>query len=514
MRKCADLPAVASPVWQVPIGGGYRGGEGEKTAMKNKSFSCALKLGTVMHKRHREKLLECYPALTTQDLLILRYLLTRRFATDKSCIPFSAEEVSRVIHQDPNAKRDHNICVKTVVDGLCKATGMIITLSTPSYQAHLAYDVTELVMPRDMAQILYDSGDDLLKREGVVDIASGKIISEKHLRVYHNEQKERLKEKNGQTHYPWQPAFLEFLNERLTPAHFPLHHAEIIDARRFARDNMAGHKRHAAEAAIDWIELFPQPLYKGVNLSERVFTERHSLATIAKPLKRLLLPNSIDIDYQNCQAAVFAFLCDCPLLEEILDSRESLWTVIMHDLGVDAYNKEARSAIKKGTYSLIFGAYPRNLFRDSTAEDFPDEWRKQYKALPVVREMLKARNKLLSRIERDGGMMNALGIWEYVQPLDDGTMRGPRKVLATIAQSYEQALMKPLREDAMESIDKEHGYTLLAYQHDGATIRLRHKGDERAVINSLREMANARAVELGIKTRLTFEWADGHEPAY
>jgi hypothetical protein len=107
----------------------------------------------------------------------------------------------------------------------------------------------------------------------------------------------------------------------------------------------------------------------------------------------------------------------------------------------------------------------------------------------LMRSLFDARKEQLEQIRRTGGMRAADGRWVNLNPSHNNPAAS---VLATVAQSYEQALMRVLVEYEQETTSR---FRVCLWLHDGAYVQMRSR---RARMKDLRRRLEQRAEELGV----------------
>ncbi len=119
---------------------------------------------------------------------------------------------------------------------------------------------------------------------------------------------------------------------------------------------------------------------------------------------------------------------------------------------------------------------------------------------PIISATLEAREEAIRQVQEQGGAWDAWGQWQAISP-----SREPRKILATVAQSYEFLLMQPLVNMALQEAEKERPeFEIAAWLHDGAYLSFRRKDPKRIAshLERIKGAVDEQAKSLGFLTEL------------
>ena len=489
-------------------------------------FRNAIQLGRFFYRWQVEAMCQAFPAVTWEDIQLLAFIF-RRQRTKEGYIPLSAAEVVRHITGDPQARQTPHIRVKAMVDHLMASMpGLHIALSEYNKDTGLARDILAFHMPPALAEILYDDHMTPLRRDELIDVATGDVITDSDRRQAFRERGEALDYFNATAPLAWQREFLPYLNG-LDTRRFIIEPVCMADARCLAW-SLPEPGRRMAMANLDAIALNPKPVYHWVEGSARLFSDGYSLATVKSSLRRALLPGLVEVDLRNAQAAAFAkvmrdYGLAVPLLDNILRMGDSLWDVILQALGIPTTDLVYRSAVKTGTYALCFGSRWARVFNEEftdlswreqqalLAEDALQQFRRRlarkFSRVPVIAEMLQARNELFQRMERRQiDLTDAYGRVQVLGETDETKLMAPA-AFARVLQSWEQRLMEPVRQVALGTQYSSHAVAILIYQHDGASLRFRRQDEITPKLRKLQADVRSHALSLGIDTTLEVKYA-------
>lgn len=210
-------------------------------------------------------------------------------------------------------------------------------------------------------------------------------------------------------------------------------------------------------------------------------------------LRRLLLPNALELDLSNCHLAVAARLWDCPKLYNVL-SNGKIWDYCHAELGIP---RDYKPAVKKFTYSLAYGS--KNPVRHFNAEAKrlglePKGHAERLANSDIFMELANRRDARLEALKQKTSLETVLG---YSIPLDR-TKSGLRSALSLEIQAYEALLISEIYRHAKN--DKR--YTILVYSFDGVTLEVMKPHRPEPVIEELQEAIKALANRLQIPTGL------------
>jgi hypothetical protein len=200
------------------------------------------------------------------------------------------------------------------------------------------------------------------------------------------------------------------------------------------------------------------------------------------------------------QLAICAKLWNLDSINEVLGSSEGFWGHALNRIGVPPEKQaEVKPAIKTGLYSICFGMKASNLrgkiacALKSAGQDV--RLAKLFLELPLIIELLSARDKALTAIEANGGAETPYGKWCAVSG-----SRKPREVMAEVAQAWEMKLLMPVFKMAKTTKD----FQVTVYQFDGVTVQFTRRAEQWK--RRIRAEIEQEAEKEGIKTG--WEWKE------
>lgn len=253
------------------------------------------------------------------------------------------------------------------------------------------------------------------------------------------------------------------------------------------------------------------------------------------------------LDLSKAQLAVAAkvmqdrFGEDMAVLNEALDRHLSpsddfnLWGSLLDATDLEK-GEAGKSAIKRGTYSAVFGA-KRNTILHNIAQTYAGEGKRYdrdrsegFLEHPVIERLLTARDSALGQIAEHSrqesltedafGRILDRAVFEEAdqedveeehrsaEESDSGNVAG-RALLAYMMQSFEVRLMWPLFDAAIEEREREGNdrWRVMQYRYDGVILWSRRKRDRQRWIENAQGLVKGQAEQLGIRTRLDVEYS-------
>jgi hypothetical protein len=238
--------------------------------------------------------------------------------------------------------------------------------------------------------------------------------------------------------------------------------------------------------------------------SVRLFGHNAGLATLPREVRKALLRDHTSVDLKAAQLAIVATLWDVPSVKQFLEqdrSDGSIWQDLCEMLGL-TYTADNKRGIKQLVYALCFGGGTKrkdDAIPKKVRESFPDvpDLAKRFVALPMIDDLLKARQKAAEKVTADQGGSDCFGNWI---PLQEGYGKAA-SVLACQAQAVELRLLWPVVEAARTSDELD----IVCWLFDGATLAFSDTSKKQRLLRRLRTEVQAVAGELGISTQLEVE---------
>lgn len=253
------------------------------------------------------------------------------------------------------------------------------------------------------------------------------------------------------------------------------------------------------------IRLQPQPFYSASakGNTSRLFTGG-TIPNLSKEIRQFLTQGWRDADLRASQLAICAWAWKIDPILDLLRSKKSVWEHLFSFFDLpETLKPEAKAIFKKTLYSICYGM-EKQVLKWSIMEN--SSWRPlgrviaaRFVDIPLIQELLKARNAATEQVIHDGGATNCynkvIKISEQVQA---------PSILAQIAQSWEMKLVFPAFELASRSTD----FHINLFQYDGFSVHFRRR--ENLWRSRISDAVNAEAARLGIPTWL--EWEEQRDP--
>ena len=477
-----------------------------------------------LEKTTYQRLLAAYPVFHTEKRLrsLFVYLANCRL-NDEGYRSLSSATLSRIYTGDGQAKRRHDFSVTNEISKLQEVIpGLQIALSEYRIKGSKARDVIEFVPPPEVIEILVGEHPldrtGHLKKLGLVDARTGLPVNAAQIADYRAARRAEADATNAAC--PWLETreFLDFMYHALSPDMFKPKATDVRECDRYLESALEQGHLSADQTLATWRNLdemlmLRQTFYVWSQHSKRVFTMGYGFATLHSPVRQRLFPDLIEVDLTAAQAATLCAICDVPLLRGLLESGKSLWEYILTELGFDGQDKEMKAVLKIVFYSLCFGKSMLRLFRFEKNDYRAHKraiWRlkpvqERFLAIPLIREMLVARDQKMIEIRRAGGAYDCDGDWIATGKRADGRRVTARSVLSQLAQAVEWRLLEPLRREAIRVQVNPHGWRLLIWSHDGFSFRPRQWRDAGDICRRLVKLVDEQARRMNVPTRLEFK---------
>jgi hypothetical protein len=240
-----------------------------------------------------------------------------------------------------------------------------------------------------------------------------------------------------------------------------------------------------------------KPLYKPVEGTTRFYPYNPSIVTLSRRVRKAMTTGLIEADLLSAQLQIV----------------NKIWKVngawvagawagwIEHTKLPDT--DEAKAGLKRIVYSLVFGMTARRL-RELAVDTFSERWWRRWRSHLATRALFKARQEEMTRIKDTGYVVDAWGEilryreWKDAEYHQD--KNNLRSLLAAVAQSYEQKLIKA----AFDAANETNEFQIIGYLFDGILISVRDSRREQAACRKLKDAVDSVAEELGVKTTLDF----------
>ena len=252
-------------------------------------------------------------------------------------------------------------------------------------------------------------------------------------------------------------------------------------------------RRDQAMAHLIHIDQEPKPYLRSVERSDRLYWVLPSLQSVQSEVRRILTRGWYEYDLKSAHAAILAKLWGVSELTEVL-TQGSLWQHLADELEVDL--PSAKDGIKEGFYALAFGAGNPMVKKSIEAETGDADLAERFLAAPLIKTLLKHRQRRVDEIKRDGGLVTHFG-----NRIEVATNKEARSALARETQAVELALIRPIYRLAPR-FPATKTFTVMIYSFDGVTITYHRKDRIARLEQQIKEAVKKKADELGILTEL------------
>jgi len=455
-----------------------------------------------------------YPALVknVRYRLLFGYLLSAYRDEDTGNIPLSTVIVSRIYARDNQVERNTNITVDRDIRAIEALTGCTIKLTKYDKRKGLAREVYLFQLSPEMAEVLYPADAASVLRAGLVNLVTGKLISEKDRAEYAAARLAEIDARNAACPIAEHQVWMHYLNHDIGKPHFRLKPEHIADAVLYTETLDDPDQQEYARRALVHLLTEPHTLYawSKQERSPRMFGQGIGWPTINKEMRKRLLPDLLEFDLASCHLAVFAQLGQVQSVVDFLASGQELWRYLAGQIEL-LYSEEVKAVLKVLVYEIVYGClvhrlfFPKGKLTRKMLSPFTAAVRAKFLAIPMIVDLLAARQAMLAAIRKAKGATD--GYTRWIAMARGNKANGERSVdaksvLSQVCQSYESVLLEPLRRLTLTDGQKENGWYVLIWQHDGCSIRVKHARDTADIVARLTAAVNARATELGMVTHL------------
>jgi len=278
----------------------------------------------------------------------------------------------------------------------------------------------------------------------------------------------------------------------------------------------------------------------------------HLVGVNSKALPPMLDGHHVALDLSKAQLAMFARVAEGEYEQDMEETNEALASHMNESVDFDMWesmiacldlpeNEAAEYAVKRATYSAVYGA-SENTIQHNASKEFAERCthtypeREKVKGLlshPVIENVLTARENAQQQISyHDEDRRHTVDA--FSRTLDRGTFldgdedgiaqeqptidereadgriyKGARSLLAYIIQSVEVKTMWPIFEAAIAEREREgkDRWRVLLYKYDEVILWVRDKREIARWTNYVQDLAEAQAEELDIRTQLDVEYS-------
>ena len=235
----------------------------------------------------------------------------------------------------------------------------------------------------------------------------------------------------------------------------------------------------------------PVQIYQPSDKTVRIFPVGERIVSLKSEIRRVFTKGMSEADLKSAQFSIAATLWDIPSVKEFLKNDGDMWEYL-YQLGTT--NKDA---LKKALYSLMFGMHYFGIMKQLEAIDIRY---RDFIELPLIKDLVIARNKEMKRILKNGGAETCFGNFLKLEAEQD-----EKSILAQCCQAMELKLLFPVIEIAMTRRGMK-GFAIALWQHDGFTLHSHAAARSDYYKQLCSFLVDHQAYELGIITKL--QWKD------
>ncbi|WP_221088243.1 hypothetical protein [Deinococcus aquaedulcis] len=288
-------------------------------------------------------------------------------------------------------------------------------------------------------------------------------------------------------------AILRYFQEQISTNAYAKFRQNLDNAIAFATlTEMDPHRQRAVLTNLHRLRDTLKPIYEQKSSTNRVFAQGYSLQSLPKHYRDILMPGTIEADLKSCHLVIAAFDWHVQPLIKVLEGGQSIWTYLAEAVGTEP-TPEAKAGLKSAIYAVLYGGGRKRIL-----SPLPPNQHQAFLRDPVVKALLKAREKQMRCIMEAGGLLTVRGEWV---PLGQGK---PRELLVRRAQDIETYVIAVCYEVA-ERHPKD--FRILSAEHDGFRYELLDKRREDKVQAYLLKAVQRRSAELHLPMMLEFSQA-------
>jgi len=481
------------------------------------------KLNRWMSRNMIQRLQELDPTLFRiggWPLRIVAFLRIRR-RNDHGAIPFGSAD----LHHHFGFRDSGNLNLGEEVEKL-RAIGFTITLSAPS--PGCSTDILKLEWPPAVLAAINDHSCPIMKRR---DIFTGEVITKAQERTALLAIRDKaITRCDAATRQEEMKQYIRMLHEQhitIKPeqrlmADWYINSQWLLDRETEIRNQAI----KAANTQIDNIYLLGGHQHYVIDKprTPRVMPYGPNIGNLSRPLRWILLHDTIELDIRYCHLAAFAAITGAPLLKgwlnRLLHEHKSAWKELLKELNIP-YSPTAKEGLKNIILKWINGMKSNRLFwvegkfTREMAKAFNRGARKRFRRHPLINEIGIYRERIYLQMRESRtvtspvtGYMGALAIF---RDPDEPDKPPERVALSALMQEVETALLRGVRAQCVAEYAKpEPRFWVKLHQHDGFTIALRRTREQDKIVQELRQAVETDASALlgGVPTTLDCEAAE------
>lgn len=266
------------------------------------------------------------------------------------------------------------------------------------------------------------------------------------------------------------------------------------------------HARKHQLAILNRIKVDPQPFYKPVELTSRIYGDGASFLGLNTELRNVLTSDWVKIDLKQAQLHIVSNLWGVTDVHAYINATPSgFWVDVANTMQVCAV--KAKPGIKRATYSLIYGSSRENIL--TKLEEYVARGEaERFWNHPVIRTLLSARSTRLKSLNLTGRIYDAFGnLMDLKTWKDSGNAYSKAmSVLSCQSQSYELPILHPVVEYAKSTQNRLHPLHVTAWLHDGIWLHCEDPILLRQDVAQVKDLAeNTSERLLGVRIPLDVE---------
>ena len=447
-------------------------------------------------------------------LRIVAFLRVRR-RNDHGHIPFGSAD----LHRHFGLRDSGHLNLGKEVEKL-RAAGFVIMLSQPLPER--STDILTLEWPPEVKTII----DSHTKpEEPRADIITGKrktrkqqlaMLAKLQQQAYERLEAVRRQEELKQYVRLLHDQRVQFTAEQRLMAEWYIECQWLLDRETETRNRAI----RAVNTQIENIELLEGHQHYRIDKTRtpRIVPYGPNIGNLSRPLRWILLSDTLEFDLRYCHLAAFAAITGAPLLKawllRLCAEDKSAWTELMKEIKVP-YTSLAKEGLKLVILELINGMENRKLFNvkmkltRAMTNQFNRGARERFRKHPLIKEIATYRDQIYATIHDSGQATSPLTgkvfpLRRFINPKEQ-SKRPERVALSALMQLVETALLKSVRALCVaEAAKPEPRFRLKLHQHDGFSIKLRRTRELEAVTRALCQAVDADAAGLlgGVPTAL------------
>jgi len=246
----------------------------------------------------------------------------------------------------------------------------------------------------------------------------------------------------------------------------------------------------------------PQPFYEPSSKGNtaRLFGVNGSLPALKREVRNTWIKGWHKADLRSAQLAISARLWNVTEVVEFLAKKEkTIWQSLYEHFDLNEEEAQrAKPALKNALYAMCYGMGRKNLvekIEKELGEAGIQRDGRLFTKHPLVKALMKGRNRTIQQIRKAGGGRTCFGKWISTAHL------APHRIAAQISQAIELKIIHPLFVCAKNTND----FTITLFLHDGVAIHFTDKSKVTRWKRRLNDLVVTAAEQFGAETELEWE---------